>query len=127
VRVIVTDLVMEVAMMDIEDVEETSNVDLTTASSLVLTIMRRMTAVRGQIILDQQFVQPISVVGHGHNCLSHQEVKGATEEILEVEDVVHLRSLVMKERVIVMDLVMEVVMMVTEDALGTLYVDLTTV
>jgi len=118
------DLVMEVVMMDIEGVEETSNVDLTTASSSVLTIMRRMTAVRGQIILDQQLVQPISVVGH--NCLCHQEVKGVTEEILEVEDVVHLSSLVMKERVIVMDLVMEVVMMDTEDAKGTLYVDLTT-
>ena len=47
-------------------------------------------------------------------------------EIIKEEDVAHQRILVMKERVTVMDLVMEVVMMVIKAARENLYVEVTT-
>jgi len=47
-REIVTEQEMEVSMMETEDVVETLCVAATTASSLELTTMTRMTAVRGQ-------------------------------------------------------------------------------
>ena len=45
---IVMDLEMEANMMETEDVSQDWSVDPTTARSLASTIMRRMTAVRGQ-------------------------------------------------------------------------------
>jgi len=47
---------------------------------------------------------------------SLSQVNDAVEEIIKAEGAVHLRTLVMKERVTVMDLVMEVVMMAMQDA-----------
>ena len=48
--------------------------------------------------------------------MNHLQVKDAVVEIIKVEDVALLRNLAMKERVTVMDLVMEVVMMAIQDA-----------
>ena len=47
-------------------------------------------------------------------------------EIIKEEDVAHQRILVMKERVTVMDLVMEVVMVVIKAARENFYVEVTT-
>ena len=78
--------------------------------SSVHTSMRRMIAVRNHRNQKKKsfwtFLQFMNLL----------QVKDAVVEIIKVEDAVLLKNLAMKERVTVTDQVMEVVMMVIQDA-----------
>jgi len=101
-RVTVMDLAMEVVMMAMQDVRENLCVEVIIVSSLENIIMKKMIAVKNLLQLQL--------------CRNLHQVNDAVDVTTKAEGVVHLRILVMKERVTVMDQVMEVVMMAMQGA-----------
>merc|ERR1719322_1854431 len=120
-RVTVMDLVMEVVMMVIKAAKEILYVEATIVRNLVPTIMTKTIVVKNPQNINQLKNQNY----FSQLCWSLHQVRDALVEIIKEEDVAHQRILVMKERVTVMDLVMEVVMMVIKAAKEILYVEAT--
>jgi len=106
-KVTVMDLVMEVVMMDMQAVKEILFVVVTIVRSLDYSTTRRMTVVRDPLPQQLQLV-PYHVL---ELLLSLQQTRDAVAVTTKEEGAVLQRILVVKERVIVMDLEMEVVMM----------------
>jgi len=101
-RVIVMDLVMEGVMMDMMGVKEIFNVEATIAGSLVFISMRKMIVVKN--LRPSPQCQTAMYLEHHWNL---KKVKGVEGVIMsQVEDVVLQVSLVMRERVTVMVLMM---------------------
>jgi len=112
-RVIVMDLVMEVVMMDMQAVKEILFVVVTIVRSLDYSITRRMIVVRDPLPQQQELhLVPYHVL---ELLLNLQQIRDAVAVTTKEEGAVLQRILVMRERVIVMDQEMEVVMM---DMLG---------
>ena len=101
-------LVMEVVMMAILVVKKNLCVGATIANSLVLSTTKRMIVVRNHpsLLLCQILYQVLALPW-----LSHLQGRGAVVVTTKAGGAVHLRTLVMRERGIVMGLAMEVVMM----------------
>jgi len=118
------DLLMEVLMMVMLAVKEILSVAAITVRSLVCISMRRMTAVICHLLYPLIGRHLLLFQGFLLNLLQASGAEGVT---MMVEDVVLQRILVMKERVTATEQVMEVLMMETEDVVGTLCVAVTTV
>jgi len=102
-KVIVMDLVMEVVMMDMLAAKEIFNVAATIAGSLVFISTRKMIAVKS-LPPSLQCLTPMSQEHHW----SQKKVKDAVDVIMsQGGDVVLQLNLVMREKVTVMDLMME--------------------
>jgi len=117
-------LLMEVLMMDMLAVREILSVAATTVRSLVFISMRRMTAVICHLLYPLTGQHLSLFQGFLLNLL---QVSGAEGVTMMVGDAVLQRILVMKERETATELVMEVLMMETEDVVETLCVAVTTV
>jgi len=112
-RVIVMDLVMEVVMMDMLGVKEILFVEATIAGSLDYSTTRRTIVVRDPLPHHQEHqLVPYHVL---ELLLNLQQTRDVVAVTTKEGGAVLQRILVMRERVIVMDLVMEVAMM---DMLG---------
>jgi len=118
------DLLMEVLMMDMLAVKEILSVAAITVRSLVFISMRRMTAVICHLLYPLTGQHLSLFQGFLLNLL---QVSGAEGVTMMVGDAVLQRILVMKERETATELVMEVLMMETEDVVETLCVAVTTV
>merc|ERR1719193_865087 len=105
-------------------VKEILSVAAITVRSLVFISMRRMIAVICHLLYPLIVRPLLSFQGF---LLNLPQASGAEGVTMMVEDAVLQRILVVKERVTVMEQVMEVLMMVTEDVVGTLSVAVTTV
>jgi len=102
-REIVMDQVMEVVMMDMLAVKEIFNVAATIAGSLVFISTRKMIAVKN-LPPSLQCLTPMFQEHHW----SQKKVKDAVDVIMsQGGDVVLQLNLVMREKVTVMDLMME--------------------
>jgi len=116
----VMDLLMEVLMMAMRGVKETLSAAAITARSLEHTSMRKMTVVTSPQLLLRRDLHLSFCQACLWTLLQDSAVGDAT---MMGEDAALLRILVEKERVIVMEQVMEVSMMGTEDAVEILCVE----
>merc|ERR1719233_873188 len=105
-------------------VKEILSVAAITVRSLVFISMRRTTAVMCHLLYPLIGRHLLLSQGFLLNLPQASDAEGVTTM---VEDAVLQRILVVKERVTVTELVMEVLMMETEDVVGTLCVAVTTV
>merc|ERR1712096_255585 len=121
--VTVMDLLMEVLMMVMLAVKEILSVAATTVRSLVFISMRRMIAVTCHLLYPLTGQHLLLFQGF---LLNLPQVSGAEVVTMMVGDAVLQRILAMKERETVTELVMEVLMMETEDVVETLCVAVTT-
>jgi len=118
------DLLMEVLMMDMLAVKEILSVAAITVRSLVFISMRRMTVVICHLLFP--LIGQLLLLFQGF-LLNLPQVSGAEGVTMMAEDAVLQRILVVKERETATELVMEVLMMETEDVVETLCVAVTTV